>query len=55
LTLNTNKSAAGPACSSTPWLNHDSLGYYLRYLGKDLFGLWLRRSRVRAASVTNFR
>jgi hypothetical protein len=28
LTLNTNKSAAGPACSSTPWLNHDSLGYY---------------------------
>jgi hypothetical protein len=28
LTLNTNKSAAGPACSSTPWLNHDSLGCY---------------------------
>ncbi len=30
LTLNTNKSAAGPACSSTPWLNHGSLGYYPR-------------------------
>ena len=28
LTLDTNKDAAGPACSSTPWLNHDSLGYY---------------------------
>jgi hypothetical protein len=28
LTLDTNKGAAGPACSSTPRLVHDSLGYY---------------------------
>jgi hypothetical protein len=28
LTLDTNKGAAGPACSSTPWLNHGSLGCY---------------------------
>jgi hypothetical protein len=28
LTLNTNKNDAGPACSSTPWLNHGSLGCY---------------------------
>src|SRR5215204_2644348 len=26
LALNTNKSAAGPACSSTSWLNHGCLG-----------------------------
>jgi len=30
LALGTNKSAVGPACSSTPWLNHGSLGYYQR-------------------------
>jgi hypothetical protein len=28
LALDTNKNAAGPAYSSTPWLNHGSLGYY---------------------------
>ena len=29
LALDTNKGVAGPACSSTPWLNHGSLGCYL--------------------------
>jgi hypothetical protein len=39
LTLNTNKNDAGPACSSTPWLNHGSLGCYqtVFFIRKPLF------------------